>query len=93
MIKKCGWKSGILSIRQKQLNFEKNGQINQKILFEKNTDLIRTILIWEYESEEAFLKNAKHFILIGQSLKIIMHLNINLSGLKKFPLGYDFTRY
>ena len=35
---------------------KQNGQINQKILFEKNTDLIRTILIWEYESEEAFKK-------------------------------------
>ena len=35
---------------------KKNGQIDQRVLFEKNTDLIRTILIWEYESEEAFKK-------------------------------------
>jgi hypothetical protein len=35
---------------------KKNGQLNQRILFEKNKDLIRTILIWEYESEEAFKK-------------------------------------
>ena len=76
----------------KAIEFLKKWPNRSKILFEKNTDLIRTILIWEYESEEA-LKNAKHFILIGQSLKIILHLNINLSGLRKFPLGYDFTRY
>ena len=35
---------------------KKNGQLNQCIFFEKNKDLIRTILIWEYESEEAFKK-------------------------------------
>tara|TARA_B100001113_G_scaffold16610_1_gene12479 strand:- start:2321 stop:2632 length:312 start_codon:yes stop_codon:yes gene_type:complete len=35
---------------------KKNGQLNQRILLEKNNELIRTIVIWEYESEEAYKK-------------------------------------
>ena len=35
---------------------KKNGQLNQRILLEKNSELIRTIVIWEYESEEAYKK-------------------------------------
>ena len=70
---------------------KKNGQLNQRILLEKNNELIRTIVIWEYESEEAY-KNARLFIPIGLNLKIILLLSIKFSELKKYHHGCDIPQ-